>query len=72
MSAPDFTRKVREIHGRLQAARDGSESGWKDKQGENFRTYHVDSILKEVNDLEVGIQSHADKIEQALNGLRSL
>jgi len=54
------------------SAIDGAQSGWNDKQSENFRMYYYDPIGRMVNDLEIDIQSHVDNIDRALEKLKSM
>lgn len=72
MESPRFDERVNYIERQLHLAKEASAAGWSDQQGEHFRMYHIEPILNNIRELEIGIQSCVDNILRSLEQIKQI
>lgn len=72
MESSRFDERVNYIERQLHLAKEASAVGWNDQQGEHFRMYHIEPILNNIRELEIGIQSCVDNILRSLEQIKQI
>ncbi len=69
MEAPKFGDEAYNIQKALEAVSVASEGSWTDKQGFNFRLYHVSSINQQIRDLSNSLGNLANELSQLISNM---